>query len=178
MQEDRRRIIEEKIGKAETRAVTSLALIRQTVKDFLCSEKGYADGEIEVDTKFEIGLDDVKESVTVDYILRLCGKRFMVIKCSPGALESRDRHVVPFARIVDSYQVPFAVVTDGSHARILDAVSGKLVAEDLNSIPDRSRAIEMLGSMEFISYPRERREREKRILLAFETIRCTEESCE
>ena len=102
----------------------------------------------------------------------------MVIKCSPGALESRDRHLISFARVVDSYQIPFAVVTDGARARVLHTVSGKLLSEGLDSVPDRARADEMSRAMEPVPYPAERMEREKRILLAFDSIKCTEESAE
>lgn len=175
---DRRKLIKEKITEVEAKALTSLALIRQVVKDFLIQIKEYSDEDIETDKEMEITVDGVKTRVSVDYILKSRGRRFAVIKCSPGALESRDRHLISFARVVDSYQIPFAVVTDGSHARILDTVSGKLVAEGIASIPARPQADEIVGSMKPIPYPMERMEREKRILLAFDAIKCTEESCE
>ena len=180
MQEDidHRKLVEEKIGNVEAEALTSLAHIRRAVKDFLIHEKGYGDDDLEVDAQFRIVVDNRETPVSIDYILRLQGRRFMVIKCSPGAVESRERHVISFARVVDAYQIPFAVVTDGVHARILDAVAGKVVAEGLDSLPVRRQAVEMMTTVEFRPYPAERMEREKRILLAFDTIRCTEESCE
>ena len=153
-------------------------LIRQGIRDFLLNEKGYSEEDMEVDRQFEIVQDSSRVLVSVDYILTLGGRRFMVIKCSPGALESRERHIVSFARVVDSYQIPFAMVTDGLHARVLDTVSGKLLSEALGSIPSRSQAMEILRSAELKSYPAGRMEREKRILLAFEVIKCTQESCE
>ena len=175
---DRRKLIEEKIGHAEAKASTGYALIRQVVRDFLRNERGYSEEDMEVDREIEVVQDSLRVSVSVDYILTLGGKRFMVIKCSPGALESRERHIVSFARVVDSYQIPFAVVTDGLHARVLDAVSGKLLSETLDFIPRRSQAMEVLQSTELKPYPAARMDREKRILLAFEAIKCTQESCE
>jgi len=175
---DRQKLIEEKIGHAEARASTSLALIRQGIRDFLLDKKGYSEEDIEVDRQFEIVQDDSRVLVSVDYILTLGGKKVMAIKCCPGALESRERHIISFARVVDSYQIPFAVVTDGLDARVLDAVSGKLVSEGLDSIPNRLQAMETLHAVEFRPYPAERIEREKRILLAFDAIKCTQESCE
>ncbi len=173
---DRQKLIREKIGKAEVEAEKSLALIRRAIKDFLVNVKGYSEEDIEEDTEFDIVVDDIRAATAVDYILKLDGKRFMAIKCSPGALESRERHLISFARVVDSYQIPFAVVTDGSVARILDVVSGKLFSEGLDSLPERSQAAKMLHAIDLIPYPPERMEREKRILLAFDSIRCTEES--
>jgi hypothetical protein len=175
---DHQKLIEEKIGHAEAKASTGLILVRQVVRDFLLNRKGYSEEDMEIDRQFEIVQDNSRISVSVDYILTLNGKRFMVIKCSPGALESRERHIVSFARVVDSYQIPFAVVTDGLHARILDAVSGKVVSETLDSIPRRSQSKEILQSIELRPYPAGRIDRERRILLAFEAIKCTQESCE
>lgn len=175
---DRNKVVEEKIRKVEAERRESLGFIRKLVRDFLIKEKGYSDDDIDTDTEFDIVLEDIKITTSVDYIVKINGKRFMAIKCSPGALESRDRHLISFARVVDSYQIPLAVGTDGSRARILDAVSGRLLSEGLDSIPERERAIEMFSSMELIPYPAERMEREKRILLAFDAIRCTEESAE
>jgi hypothetical protein len=175
---DRKKLIEDKIMKRDENALKGLGLIRERVWDFLMQEKGYLEDDIEVDRGFEIGVDDIRTSISVDYIVTLFGRRFMVVKCTPGALESRERHLVSFARVIDSCQIPLAVVTDGLKARIMDAMSGRLVGEDLTSIPGRSRAIEVIQSMEFKPYPHDKMEREKRILLAFEAIKCTEESCE
>ena len=175
---DRKKLIEERIMKTYNNAMKGLELIRERVWDFLIHEKGYFEGDIEVDRRFEIDIDDIMTSISVDYLINLSGRRFMVVKCTPGALESRERHLISFARVVDSYQIPLAVVTDGLKARIMDAISGRLAGEDLTSMPDRSRALEIIRSMEFKPYPHDRIEREKRILLAFEAIKCTEESCE
>lgn len=175
---DRRKLIEEKIGETEARAAKALSLVRQVIREFLIEGKGWHEEDFEIDKEFEINVDAEKVKTSVDYMLGINGKRIMVIKCSPGALESRERHIVSFARLVDSYQIPFAVVTDGSHARVLDTLSGKLIGEGLGSIPDRSFVQEIFLTTAFIPYPENRREREKRILIAFEAIKCTEESCE
>ncbi|GAB4411096.1 MAG: type I restriction enzyme HsdR N-terminal domain-containing protein [Thermodesulfovibrionales bacterium] len=175
---DRQRLIKERIKSAEDRAIMSLAVIRDGVKDFLITEKGYSESDIEFDREFEVIVDGKGILTSVDYIIKLNDTRFMAIKCSPGSLESRERHIVSFARVVDSHQIPFAVVTDGSQARILNTVSGKLISEGLDSIPYRSQALEIIKSVEFIPYPQERLDREKRILLAFDVIKCTEELCE
>jgi hypothetical protein len=175
---DRQKLVEEKIRNTEAQALTSLAMIRRVVKDYLIHEKGYRDEDIEVDAEFGVFVDNRETRVSVDYILNLLGRRLMVIKCSPGAVESRERHLVSLARVVDSYRIPFAVVTDGVHARVLDTLKGKAIAEGLDSLPERPRAVEMIDVIEFGPYPPERAEKEKRILLAFESIKCTEESCE
>jgi hypothetical protein len=175
---DRENLIKEKLQKTEERAVTDLFVIRTMVKDHLMFEKGYADGDIETDRVFEIAAGDAKEKTSVDYLITLGGRRFMVIKCSPGALESRERHLISFARVVETYQIPFALVTDGNKARLLDVVKGKFLSEGFDSIPSKTQALAMIASMNFYPYPEGKVEREKRILLAFDSIKCTEESCE
>ncbi len=130
------------------------------------------------DIEHQLGNRITSEKTAVDYLIKINGKRLMAIKCSPGALESRERHLISFARVVDDYQIPYALVTDGSQARLLDTLTGKLVSEGLISIPEKGQAGEMVETAKFIPYPPERMEKERRILLAFEAIKCTEESCE
>jgi hypothetical protein len=176
--EDHRKLVEEKIRKAEAEAVASLSSIRCAVKDFLIHQKGYGEEDIEVDAEFPVSVDNCDMLVAVDYILTIQGRRFMIIKCSPGALESRERHLVAFARAADTSPIPFAAVTDGFRARILDASTGKAIAEGLNSLPEKLQAAEMVKTVAVRSYSPERMEKEKRILAAFESIKCTEESGE
>jgi hypothetical protein len=175
---DRRRIVREKIEETEEKAEKLLSLIRESIRDYLITVKGYAEDDIEENVVFEIRVDEKKENTSVDYIINLNGQRFMALKCSPGALESRERHLVAFARVVDTCQIPYAMVTDGSRARLLDVMTGKLLAEGLHSIPARAHAEQMLRTAKCIACPSERMDREKRILLAFEVIECTKESCE
>jgi len=175
---DRMKLIREKLDKAERRAIVSLSLIREMVFEYLLVEKGYSRDEIETDKAFEVIVDDMAEKAAVDYTIRIGGRRFMAVKCSPGALESRERHLISFARVVDEYQIPYALVTDGVQARLLDTLTGKLISEGLDSIPDRLQAGKMAEAAGRIRYPQERMEKEKRILLAFDTIKCTEECCE
>lgn len=174
---DREKMIEEKILKKEIEAERTLDAIREIIMELLLI-RGYSVDEIERDPVFEIDLNGEKTPVSVDYIIKLNGRRIMAIKCSPGALESRQRHIISFARVVDKEQIPFAAVTDGLKALIFDSITGKLFKEGLDSIPTRVEAEEMASNLKFLPFPLERLEREKRVLLAFEAIRCTQEFCE
>lgn len=174
---DRQKIIEEKIRKKEMEAERTLDTIREITRELLFF-KGYSKEEIEEDRTFDIELKGEKTPVAIDYIIRVNGRRLMVIKCSPGALDSRQRHIVSFARVVDSYQIPLAVATDGLKALIFDTLTGRLIKEGIDSIPSKVEAEELTTTMKFIPFPSEKLEREKRVLLAFEAIRCTQEFCE
>lgn len=177
-EEEHKRLIEEKLGKKEAELMKGLALIRQTVYDLLIDEKGYTRSDIEFDKEFCLELDGKTYLTAVDYIISLDNRRLIAVKCSPGSLESRERHLIAFARVVDSCRIPYAVLTDGIYARMLDTLTGRLISEGPDSLPDRDNALGLLKKAEFMPYPPDRFEKEKRILLAFEVIKCTEELLE
>jgi hypothetical protein len=94
----------------------------------------------------------------------------MAIKCSAGSLSSRERQAVAAARLLG---VPFAVVSDPVTAELLDAATGKVIGEGFGAIPVRDRIMELLSEKENQPLPPQKAEREKRILLAFDAIRCS-----
>jgi len=146
--------------------------IRQKIERFLIEEKGYSKKDIEVNREFEIALDDEINRSKVDLIVNVEEKRFIVIKCTRGSLVSREREVLSCARIFDTYQIPFAVITNGEDAEILETLSGKVIGSGLVAIPSRYQAIEAIRSIEFKGLPKERIEKEKRIYLAFDSFKC------
>ncbi len=96
----------------------------------------------------------------------------MVIKCAAGSLNSRERHVIAAARVFDVLPVPVAVVMDPISAVVLNAVSGKVIGEGFDAIPTRQQLGVMISGGELRPLAPEKLEREKRVLLAFDAIRC------
>ena len=142
---------------------------RQAVEKFLVEQKGYQKQDIEVDTDISLTVAGEPYHSQVDLVVSVdSGSRFMVIKCAAGSLGSREREVVAAARLLDDYQIPCAVVSDGSTAIVLDTVSGKKSGEGLNAIPSKPEAIDKLKSYDFPEYPRDRREREKLIFRTYD----------
>ncbi|MDI6729807.1 MAG: hypothetical protein QMD44_12920 [Thermodesulfovibrionales bacterium] len=88
-------------------------------------------------------------------------KRLMVIKCVRDSLVSREREVLACARILDVYQIPLAVITNGEDAEVLDTISGEVIGYGLDAIPSKSQALEALRVTEF--------------KMAFESIECPSE---
>ncbi|NOZ77400.1 MAG: type I restriction enzyme HsdR N-terminal domain-containing protein [Euryarchaeota archaeon] len=142
--------------------------VRQKIERFLVEEKHYPKEEIQVGVEFEVHLDGEVIRPRVDLVVRLGGRRVMVIKCVHGAMEAGERLVVSYGRLLDDYQIPFSVITNWEDARVIDTVSGKTVGSGRQAIPAREE-LERL-EMEFPAYPEERLEREKRILSAYEAI--------
>ena len=99
---------------------------RQAVEKLLVEEKGYLQEDIKVDVDIAITVAGEPYRSQVDLVVSADGGQthFMVIKCAAGSLGSREREIVAAARLLDEYQIPFAVVSDGQTAIVLDTVSG------------------------------------------------------
>ncbi|MBI4822846.1 MAG: type I restriction enzyme HsdR N-terminal domain-containing protein [Nitrospirae bacterium] len=167
---DRQKLIKERLKEEEDFARIQTGIIRQMVFDELKNTKDFSDEDIEIDREFIILLDGKEDKASVDFIIKIDDKRLASIKCSLASIESRERHILAFSRVVDEYIIPFSVVTDGIHARVMDTASGKLLSETLQGIPSKTE-LEILD-WALMKCPEERLEKEKRILLAFQTISC------
>lgn len=164
----------ESITKKEIDAAESeLVLIKQEMEKFLLDKKGYSKNEIEKDLEFDVVTGSEKCKSKADIVVSIAGKRLMLVKCSIGALVSRERQAVACARLMDSYQIPFAVVTDGNQATVINTLTGEVMSEGLEKIPSRDKLKEMMEKVEFKELSPERLEKEKRILLAFDSIKCS-----
>jgi len=146
--------------------------IRQRIEHLLIDEKGYSKKDIEVDREFEIVLGEEINRSSIDLVVSIEEKRFMIIKCARGSLVSREREVLSCARILDVYQIPFAVVTNGEDAEVINTISGEVIGCGLEAILSKTQALETLRWIEFKRLPEERIEKEKRIFLAFDSIKC------
>jgi hypothetical protein len=143
---------------------------RQAVERFLVENKGYLKKDIEVDTDISITVAGEPYHSQMDLVVSAgSGKpRFMVIKCVAGSLGSREREVVAAARLLDEYQIPSAVVSDGRTAIVLDTLTGKITGEGMDAIPSKQEANNKLKFFDFSAFPKERREREKLIFRTYD----------
>lgn len=154
---------------------TNEETVRQTIERLLVEERGYAKEDIEVGQRIHLTIGNETIPSEVDLVVSTEGKRFMIVKCAPGSLVTRERPALSSARLLDSYQIPLAVVTNGEDAEVLDTLSGKVIAQGLEAIPSKDKASENVRQMEFKGLPGNRREKEMRILAAFDAIRCPSE---
>jgi len=168
--EERDKLVREKIAKEDEMEAQATGDSRLIVYELL-GKLGYADEDIETDKAFEVSSGVHAGLCSVDYIVKLGGRRSMAIKCTM-AIESRERHIVSFCRVADEAPIPVAVVSDGLTAYVLDTMTGRRLAEGLDAIPGRDALLGQLDMNPPQKYPDERAEKEKRILLAFETTMC------
>ena len=143
---------------------------RQQVERFLVERKGYSKDDIEVDADimFTVAGEEVRS--IVDLVVRVQDKRFMFLRCVPGSLVSRERETLAAARLLDVYQIPFSVVTDGKDAEFLDTVTGEVLDQGMDAIPSREEAIQRMKEIRLEPFPQEKLERERIIFRSYDEM--------
>jgi hypothetical protein len=149
-----------------------VAAVKHIAERILLGEKGYATADIGKNVVFNVALGSEVAQSSVDFLVSVAGRKAMVIKCAAGSLSSRERHVVAAARVLDSVPIPVAMVMDPMSAVVLDAITGKVMGEGFESVPTKQQLITMLAGRDVKPLAPEKLEREKRVLLAFDAIRC------
>lgn len=142
---------------------------RRTIAYLLLEKKGYSPEEVQKNVIFEVNLDNEMVHSSVDFVVTVSGKKAMIIKCAAGSLDSRQRQAVAAARLLGT---PLAVVADPVTAEVLNAGTGEVIGEGFGAIPVREQIETLLGEKEPAALTPARIEKEKRILLAFDAIKC------
>lgn len=143
---------------------------RQAVERFLVEQKGFAKGDIEVDAPIELDISGEPYRSRIDLAVRVAGEVFMCIKCAPGSLGSREREIVAAARLMGPCQVPFAAVSDGKTAVVIDTASGKKIGQDLQAIFHKDDARKRMEGMRLSPFPDGRRHRESLIFRSYDSM--------
>jgi hypothetical protein len=141
---------------------------RQKIARWLVERKGYGAREVEPRRELMLQADHRRAVITIDFVVRVAGKAGMVIRFGPGSLVSRERPALAVSRLVEAYQVPVAVVTNGEDAEILAAGSGAVVGRGLEGIPSRSELLDRMGSHSFDPIAPQRAVMESRIAYCYE----------
>lgn len=170
--EDRAKLIREKLMEEELMDMMQLRGINQMIWEMLIKEKGFNPEEIEINPEFRLQLSNCEANVSVDFIINLSSVSFMAIRSVSTAIESWERYIVAFARSVKDYQIPYAMVTDGENARIIDVLSGSLISDSIKGLFNRQEASNLIKDFKKIPCPAKILEKEKRIVYAFEGIKC------
>jgi len=149
---------------------------RQKLSRMMVEELGYAKEELRprcyIETLFSSQF--VRSTIELTVILKGLGRTFIVIRYGPGSLVSRERAAIAAARVLEKqYQIPFAVVTNGRDAELLNVASGAVLATGMEAIPTRKEAEKLMAHFEFLPPATgKKREGELRILNAFDVQVC------
>jgi hypothetical protein len=154
--------------------------IRQTIAKLLVDVKGFDKTDILVRQQLTVTVDQVAGLIHVDFTIQMKDRTCMMIIYGPGSLVTRQRPTLAAARLFRDYVIPFAVITNGKSAIIMDTSSGKNIAEGLAAIPSKQQLFEKTNRMEFMRISELQREKEKRILFAMDVLthqECSDYTC-
>ena len=145
---------------------------RQMVERFLVNEKGYSNADIAVDVDIEITVAGETYRSQIDLVVSVDGgiTPFMAIKCAAASLGSWEREILAASRLLYENQLPYAVVSDGKTAIVLDTISGRKLGEGLNVIPAKADIREKLKTLHPRPFPIEKLEREKLIFRSYDSM--------
>ena len=152
----------------ETIVETHDEQFRQHIARLLVNHLGYDKEDILPRYKAKIAFDQKGAIVLIDFLIRFAGKTRMVIKYGPGSLITRHRMALGVSRIVEPYQVPVVVVTNGKDADILDGKTGHVLSSGLDKIPSKLDITHKLNKESFQILSEKQREMESRIVYALE----------
>jgi hypothetical protein len=163
-----REILQEELQDGEDLANEARRMTAYLLKE----KKGYDPGDVRKGLAFEVMLVQEAFWSSADFIVSVEGRMGMIIKCAAGSLDSRERQAVAAARVIASPPVPVAVVADPVTALVLEVAGGKVIGEGFGAIPTKEQLREILSGKMPQTLDERRLEKEKRILLAFDAIKC------
>ena len=169
---EREEMIHEKIKEEDFLEMMQLRGVKQIVWNILTKGKGFTPEEIVIEPKFDLTLSDCEATVGIDFVIDLPAATFAVIRCANSGLEFWERYITAFGRAVKDYQIPFAMVTNGDDAKIIDVFSGALVGENMKDFYTRQKAMNFMKDFTKIPCPEKKLEKAKRIIYAFEGVKC------
>ena len=152
----------------ETIVETHDEQFRQNIARQLVTRLGFEKKEILPKHKLRLAFDNKSALILIDFIIRMSEKTLMLIKYGPGSLITRHRMALGLSRLVEPYQIPFVVVTNGRDADILDGKTGTVMFSGLDTIPSKPEVARILTTETFQPLSEKQREMASRIVYAFE----------
>ena len=148
--------------------------IRQNLSRMMVEKKHFQRNELQPRLFIDTFFSRCFVRSVIELTVSPADRPLMILRYGPGSLVSRERAAIAAARVLNpSSCIPLAVVTNGVDAELLDTSTGKIIGYGLQSIPDRSSLLQMTAAMDILTPPEGmKRERELRILNAFDVERC------
>jgi hypothetical protein len=141
---------------------------RQKLARHLVEQCGYAKKELTSRFQLTVTACERRAIIPVDFMVTLSGKVGMVIKYGPGSLVTRHNPAIAISRVIQPYQIPLVVVTNGEDAHIIDCQTGKLIGEGLMNIPAKKNLESIMHQHVFEAVPVKMVEMANQIIYAFE----------
>lgn len=111
----------------------------QKIARILVHDCGFDKTEIRSRVRVRVQADDKIAVLKIDFIVYQEDKACIMIKYAPGSLVTRRLSSVSLSRIVEPYQIPIVIITNGEDAEIIEGSTGKISGTGLKNIPDRTK---------------------------------------
>ena len=141
---------------------------RQKLARHLVEYCGYAKSDLTPRFRLTVSACDRRAAIPVDFLITLSSRIGMVIKYGPGSLVTRHNPAIAISRVIQPYQIPLVVVTNGEDAHIIDCRTGKLTGEGLMNIPAKKNLETIMQAHVFEAVPVKMVEMANQIIYAFE----------
>ncbi len=122
---------------------------RQKIAKQLVINGGFKKTDIISNFDLEVSAGKRKAVIKIDFLIQFQNKIVALIKYSPGSLVTRRLSTLGLSRIIKSYQIPIAVITNGEEAEIIDGNSGKVISTGLKNLPDKENIKKNMPSFLF-----------------------------
>ena len=152
----------------ETLADTHDERYRQKIAHLLIGQKGYPTDELIPRYPLTVRAGEKCARVPVTLLARANRKTAMLIQYGPGSLTTRHRPALAMSRLVEPYQIPVVVVTNGEQADILDGMSGERTATGFSELPTYDQLVKLAATGPWLPIDAKRADMEARIVFAFE----------
>ena len=143
---------------------------RQAVEKYLVEQKGFSKEALEINAPLEIDIRGETYRASVDIVVTAGGRRLMAIKCAAGSLGSREKEILSAAKLLENYQLPLSVVSDGKTAIVMDTFSGKTIGKGLASIPSKEVLAKQFGDNDLKPVPAKRLEQVKLVFRSYDSM--------
>lgn len=141
---------------------------RQKIALLLVEGKGYRPQDIEPRRQLLLQADCRRAIIRIDFVVRSEGKTAMIVRFGPGSMVSRERPALAVSRLLEAYQIPVVVVTNGEDAEILDGESGTVIGRGLEALPAKAELAESARHYPFPLISPERAVMESRVAYCYE----------
>ncbi len=144
---------------------------RQAVMRFLVETKGFSKSEIAVDVPLAVEIDGEMYRSAVDIVVSVKSAPFSALRCTAGSVRSFEREIIAAARLLRNPPLPYAAVSDGKTAVMLETTSGRLLGEGMDSLLSRESAAAQLAKAQPAPLSPERLRQAARVFFSYDTMR-------
>ncbi len=153
---------------------------RQRLARLLVDQNGYAKGDLVPRKGLIVTAGNSRAVIKIDILVYLSGRACMIINFGPGSIVTRRRSLLAISRILEPYQIPVVVVTNGEDAEILEGSSGDVISRGLDTLPSKSQLMAIAAGSNFKPIAADRAEMESRLAYCYEvdgSCPCDEDVC-